>query len=416
MGQIMSATAALVSIRILTELLPPEEFGRLTLLIGVAALALGLVSTPRLQAVIRFYPQWHNSQRLWVLNQAAITLVRRPVMLVAVVIALVSGFASIFKINAWQQGIAISSLLIIDAVHAFELTFLNAARRQREAAILQTINAWSRPLFAIASTWLFGFKAEVALIGYILGSVLALAITKKSIRFRRNYTKPISYTPQDTKELTELESTMKRYAWPLAPLAIFGWLSGMGDRYIIAGVLSLSEVGIYSAAYGLASRPFLMLSGIIEQTLRPILQNAVAENNKSGIANAKKLMLISSGACSIVGVIFFVFFKDILGNIFFAAEYRQSTTLMPWIALGYGFLCIASVYTRLCYAFDATRYVLILTTAGSLIGILVFIPTTALFGLYGAVLAVPIRFSIELTLSAFLSKKAEANHLRSVHV
>ena len=52
-GQVLSALAALVSIRIMTELLPPEEFGRLTLLLGAAALALGLAATPRLQGCLQ---------------------------------------------------------------------------------------------------------------------------------------------------------------------------------------------------------------------------------------------------------------------------------------------------------------------------------------------------------------------------
>ena len=32
-----------------------------------------------------------------------------------------------------------------------------------------------------------------------------------------------------------------------------------GDRYLIAGLLTLGDLGIYAAAYGLVSRPYLML-------------------------------------------------------------------------------------------------------------------------------------------------------------
>lgn len=413
-GQVLSAMAVLISIRIMTELLPPEEFGRLTLLMGAAALALGLVSNPRLQAVIRFYPEWRKSNRLWILRRSAAGLIHRLVVVAAIIIALGGGVFSVFSGQAWHLGLLIAALLVIDALHAFELAFFNAARRQRDAALMQTANAWARPLMAIASAWLFGFNAEAAIAGYIVGSLLILAIARTFMQFEGSSSEPPARAPLDSKDHDELSAAIKRYALPLAPLAVFGWLSGMGDRYIIAGILSLQEVGLYAAVYGLASRPFLMLSTAIEQTLRPVLQNAIADGRKRDIAIVKKQMLIASTACATAGIIAFTFLKDIAASIFLAEEYRAAATLIPWIALGYSFLCIASVYTRFCYAFDATRYVLVLTTSGSLIGILILIPAALSYGLFGAALAVPMRFAIELILSALLSRRAEVRHMNSI--
>ncbi len=63
-GQIASAAATIVSIRIMTELLTPDGFDRLTLLVGVAALALGLAANPRLQALMRYYPDAAHEGRI----------------------------------------------------------------------------------------------------------------------------------------------------------------------------------------------------------------------------------------------------------------------------------------------------------------------------------------------------------------
>lgn len=411
----MSAIAALISIRIMTELLPPAEFGRLTLLIGASALALGLVSTPRLQAVIRYYPEWRKSNQLRILRQSAAAIIHRLVMMAAVVIALGGGIYSIFSSQTWHIGFVIAGLLVVDALHAFELAFFNAARRQRDAAIMQSANAWARPLMAIACAWIFGFNAEAAVAGYIAGSALILLVARTILQFEGISSEPETQRSCDSSDHAKLSSAIKRYALPLAPLAIFGWLSGMGDRYIIAGILTMQEVGLYAAAYGLASRPFLMLSTVIEQTFRPVLQNAIADGKRKDIAAIKRRMLFISIGCAATGIIAFITLKNIAGNIFLAKEYYAATTLMTWIALGYGFLCIASVYTRLCYAFDATRYVLILTTAGSLAGLLLLVPAALLYGLAGAVLVVPIRFAIELMLSIVFSQRAESRYLHFVH-
>ena len=395
----------------MTELLSPEEFGSLTLLVGAVALALGLVSTPRLQAVIRFYPEWSKAGRLWLLRKAAESLIHSLVMVAALVILIGGGFVSLFSDQVWYVGLLIAVLLVIDALYAFEQAFLNAARRQRAAAIIQTANAWSRPLTAICSTWLFGFNAEAAVVGYIVGSGLVLIAARYFVRFEGLSPESRSSIYVDSKAQFELSKAIKSYALPLAPLAVFGWFSGMGDRYIIAGILSLPEVGLYAAAYGLASRPFLMLSGIIEQTLRPVLQNAIADGIQGEIDIAKRRMLISSILGATAGVVAFIFLKDLAGYIFLSEEYRSATDLMPLIALGYGLLCISSVFTRFCYAFDATRYVFLLTVSGSLIGIAVLIPAAFFYGLQGAVLAVPVRFTVELVLSRLLSRQAENGYM-----
>lgn len=413
LGQVLSASAALISIRIITELLSPEEFGRLTLLVGVAALALGLVSTPRLQAVTRFYPEWSKTERLWVLRRVAGSIIHSLVMLAALLISVGGGVISLFSDQMWYIGLLIAALLVIDALLAFELAFLNAARRQRVAAMMQSANAWCRPLMAIGTVWFFDFNAEAALLGYIIGSGLVLAASKWLVQFEGLSTRSRIITHVDSKNQIGLSRAIKRYALPLAPLAVFGWLSGMGDRYIIAGILSLPEVGLYAAAYALASRPFLMLAAIIEQTLRPILQNAITDGTRKEIENAKRRMLVTSVIGATAGVVGFFFLKEFVGYVFLSEDYRVVTELMPWIALGYALLCISSVFTRFCYAFDGTRYVLILTVSGSLIGIAVLIPAVHFYGLHGAVLAVPLRFGIELLLSWMFSGKAEHRYVNA---
>ena len=57
-GQILSAIGTLVGIRLLTEFVPPDIFGSITLLIATANLALGTLFTPIMQAALKYYPQY----------------------------------------------------------------------------------------------------------------------------------------------------------------------------------------------------------------------------------------------------------------------------------------------------------------------------------------------------------------------
>lgn len=407
-GQIVSAIAALVSIRIMTELLTPGEFGRLALLAGVAALALGLSATPRLQALLRYYADWTRAGRGDVLRRTGARLIGRLVAVAACVIVAGWIIAGPVFDEIWFTGFLVAALLVVDSLRSFEVSLFNAARRQHVVALVTASDAMTRPLMAIAAVMIFGASAEAALGGYLIGSALVVLVMRLTTRLEgTGLTEADRSLAAGRASETDLAAAIRRYALPLSPLAIFGWLSGMGDRYVIGGMLGLEQAGLYAAAYGIASRPFLMLAGIVELTMRPVLQNAIAQQNAALIGRAKKGLLLMTASGAAFGVLGFLLLSVPVGSLLLAADYRSATSLMPWIALGYALYVTSNVFSRLCYAFDDTRAVLILTAAGSVVGISVLVPAVIFFGLFGAAAAVPLRFGIELGLSTILSRRAE---------
>ena len=72
------------------------------------------------------------------------------------------------------------------------------------------------------------------------------------------------------------------------------------------------------------------------------------------------------------------------------------------------------MYSRICYAFDATGSILKLTVASGLTGVLVLVPAAMTYGLRGAVAAVPIRFAVELILSYVFSSRAEEKYFSKI--
>lgn len=131
-----------------------------------------------------------------------------------------------------------------------------------------------------------------------------------------------------------------------------------------------------------------------------------------GIDVAKRRMLLTMAGGSALGVIGFLFLSELAARLFLAEQYRIAAGLMPWIALGYALYVTSTVYSRFCYAFDATGSVLSLTVVSSLAGIAVLVPLTMRFGLTGAVIAVPVRFGVELAMSALLAGRAEMKYVK----
>lgn len=407
-GQIASAIAALASIKIMTELLPPSEFGRLALLMGVAALALGLSAGPRLQAVLRFYSDYARLGQVALLRRVSGRLVSGSVCVWVIAVASAWAVGVPTLGGTWFTGALIAAILIVDSLRSFELSLLNAARRQRTAAFIYAADAWSRPLLAIVAVLIFGPNATAALAGYVIGSTLVVLVMLLTTKLEgTGSSAPPATVDSSTEMETELAAAIRRYALPLVPLAVFGWINGVGDRYVIGGMIGLEAAGLYAAAYGLASRPFLMFSNIIEMTLRPQLHDAVATADSAAINAAKQPLLLATTAGAAIGVIAFVGLSDLAAKLVFGAGYDEAARLMPWIALGYAFHIGSNVFSRYCYAFDDTRAILALTVFGAVTGLVVLIPGILLGDLPGAAKAVPIYFGMELILSILLAQRAE---------
>lgn len=411
LGQVASILGTLASIRLMTEVLPPQEFGRFTLLVGVAALALGLTASPILQAILRFYPDCARINEVRSLRHLGSEKIRSSVLIAAAVISVGWTIASKqASVGQWFIGVFIAALLTVDALRSFELAMLNAARRQREAALLSAADAWLRPLLAFFAVGIFGASASAALAGYILGSAAAILAMRLigQLEARNISAVEAPATADRLFSRDELAVGIQQYSWPLVPLAIAGWLSGMGDRYVIGGLLGLEQAGLYSAAYGLASRPFISMFAVIELTMRPILQNAIAAGDTMLISRTQRTFLVFTLIGSGGGVLCFMFLSKYVAYLLLAPEYRGVARLMPWIALGYALYAISCAYTRFCYAFDRTKAVLCITAIGTLTGFLVLLPAVKIGGLIGATLAVPVQFAIQLGLAYILAKRASA--------
>ena len=417
-GQLLVATGALASIRLMTELLPPEEFGSLTLLVGIAALALGVSVSPRLQSIIRYYPDWRIGGRIGELRRVGARSLVFPTSLVALAIAGGWVIAVPSSGGAWYAGLLIAALLVTDGYRSFELVLFGAARRQRIAAVIYAADAWARPISALVAVLVLGASANAALGGYIVGAALVVVLLNLTAS-REGKEEPPPHEVyrglghvdkalgSDVASGLELAAAIRRYALPLIPLALFAWVSNVGDRYLIGGFLGLEEVGIYAAVHALVSRPFLMLSVVAELTFRPMLQDAISVGDRPLIRRAKLGFLLVVAGGGLAGVLSFILLGEWLAGLILAAEYRAAVVLIPWIAVGYAFYITSTVFSRYCYVFDDTKAPLLLTVAGTAIGVMTTIPAVMWFGVQGAAVALPLRFATELVLSILLAKRAE---------
>jgi len=262
--------------------------------------------------------------------------------------------------------------------------------------------AWGRPLLAVALVMYVGPHAWVVLSGYLFASMVNCllfgCVPMFSAQRRRN-----------TEEILSPETlqALRKYSQPLMPLGLVGWVSNLSDRYLIGGILGMHQAGIYSAIYGLVSRPFLMAQGTLELTLRPVYFEAVVAGNRRREWHLYRRWFALNALAGVLLVAVFMGGGEVIVENLLGKEYRGSVVLIPYIALGHMLLIMAYNFNSYLYAHQYTRQILILGTIGAMISVVVVALCASVWGLIGAAASCVVYFASQAGILAWFIWKKE---------
>jgi O-antigen/teichoic acid export membrane protein len=244
-AQVIPAVVGFVSIPVLTNLFEPNQYGDYRLVLALVALAspiAGWLST----ANLRFYPEFETRGRLGALYSSNFWLWLLSIGAAAGVwggaLFLLRGLTRPELFRMFAVGLA---LLLVNVTFG---TTGSLVRSRREVT-WYSIGAGGRSLLNLGLGLLLVFTVGRSLTTYLVGTVVAGMCILPMYLWQG--TRGISYRVRDGIDWT-LASSMFRYSFPLFISNAAAWLLRLSDRYIIAAFRGSTEVGIYSASYGLA--------------------------------------------------------------------------------------------------------------------------------------------------------------------
>ncbi len=347
-----------------------------------------------MQALLRFYPEYMEKKQGGRVRKVAtqqllkLALWSSPVSVAILAAVLIYG---------WADGVLVCLLVllvIVDVARTQGMALLNAARAQRAFGMWSVAEAWGRPLMAWLAVSVFGVSIHGVMAAFFLLSVITLLVMWRFVPHEQGEQLPPS---------PKLKNEFWKYTLPLLPLGVIGWVSGLGDRYIIGALMTPADVGMYAAIYALASRPMLMLGTIVEATIRPAYQQAVIgkdwENARQYLVTWSILIFLFSALALGIAIIG----NDWLAKILLGEAYRHVAYLFPWIVTGYAFLIFSNIPRRICLANGRTKRVLVLDVIVAVLSIITGYVLVSWLGLVGAAIAVPIYFSARLVISLWLA-------------
>ncbi len=388
-GQGLSALGLIIGIRLQTEYIPPDIFGRAVLVVGLSSLLVGIICQPLAQGALRFLPEFTGDRQRDQFRWLIWSLAARYVAWASLFVLSIGIGWKIFAKGKALMVVLICGLMFVDSARTIQMAFFNAVRRQQVYAGWAAAEAWGRPLFAVMFVLLFGASSEAVLGGYCLSSGINFALfgCQELIHASKN--------GRGTELSQSIGHKLKHYSRPLIPLGIVGWLTSLSDRYLIAAILGVNQAGIYSAIYGLISRPFLIAQSILELTLRPVYLEALAAGDKNHEWQLYRRWLILNTVAGLLLLAAFVGGSGLIVENLLGERYSNSITLVPYLAIGHVFLIIAYNLGGYLLAHQHTREIFLISCATAVISIVFVAIFTSIWGIIGAAAACIAYFGIQ---------------------
>lgn len=393
-GYAVVTVAGLVGIRVLTELAPAHVFGEANLWLGVVSLWSSIFLTPFTSTQVKYHTEYREKGMAAVFTALILKW--------TVVVAFVSGAIGVlaYGLLNWvtneQVNLALLfvalAILASNAVRNVRIGRLNAERRQGNYA------GWlaGESMLIIAATavclWFYPSLASF-LTGQLAGVGLALLIFG-GILYPRE---PSGMATLSTQQCKVISERVKRYGLPFVPLSVMGWLSHQADRYVLAALAGPGSVGLYVAAFSLASRPILLVNGVLGDLLRPVLFEAENRDDKYKSKRVFTLWLTSTIGIGFLVLIGYWGLGHWIISLLLAEEYRSGAhAILMWIGAAYTLYGLILVFENGILGAGESRRLVATQTTGALCNILFALVLVPQHGMLGAAEASTISFGVQL--------------------
>jgi O-antigen/teichoic acid export membrane protein len=384
-AQVLNVVIALGTLKVWAEYLPPQELGRMALVITSASMFTGIVFEPLGRAALLKYTHFADiGEKAQFVAAAASTFAMITALALLSLVGL-SFITATFGPISWTTPFFLAGFFTMDNIRFFSQTILTCERDQKAIATITIIDTGLRATLLWITLATLGGRSNVALAGNLAGATASAMFSVFSCR--RHLVGLTSAPILLDVRARQRRQLIFRYALPLAPANLLSHLAEAASRYIIAVSLGLHHAGLFVAIYGMVRRPFGMLSDIGRSVLMPAYIEARTRNRVSAARRIRFLwiMIIISG--SAFGTLFFHLFRGEFVELLLSPSYASAAPYLLSTAASMSILNANTVLSGILLSHGDTRSLLV----GNGIATAAIIALTSILGstlgFHGAILA-----------------------------
>ena len=346
-GQSINVILGFLIIKLISKV-GPEQYGIYALILTIAAV-LGLFYGAFLQGFLRYYYHYEELNRRDDIVRLMFRFLRFTLLVFIFLTVLISllfplfveGYSALFFLAA-------GLFVVASKLSEFFNSILNLIRKRKENALLQA----SERTLMIGALLLFLWQNDLVLL-YIISVFgfisFILALTKIFV-FRKNVpaNNKIEVSRKNQKDIIR---TVMVYISPFLIWGAAGWFQMNGEKWIINGVLSVSDVGIYAIMMAIVNALVVIPNNIITEFATPIIFKQFADmNNRENIGTGYTYIKINMMIILIITItatlLTFFWGREII-NLISSSKYSVYWYILPVLILGTGLFYTGQAQTLL---------------------------------------------------------------------
>ncbi len=382
-GQVFNIVLSFVIVKILSGM-GPRDYGIYALVITIAVFIGMSFYGPVAQGFIRFY--YHYLEKS--LSNIFASLIYKILIVSSVIFITISFlffvFSSFFNFSEPAVFFLIAGVYIVLAkLTEFFNSTLNLIRKRKANSLLQG----AEKAFIIFLLFiLLRIKVLNLIFVFFALSVVALVFTSiKFIVFQKFLPKEIKKDSTFVKAAhTEMRTKLFLYISPFLIWGFSGWLQLNGEKWIINGLLTTADVGIYAVMLALVNALVIVPNNIISDFSSPIIFQQYADmsnkkNIETGFHYIRLNMLIIFLLTLFSTIITYFWGREII-ILISNKNYTPYWYLLPLLCFGTGMFLTGQAQTVLGMALNLPKKYLV---PKILIGILSIVLNFALIKFIG---------------------------------
>ncbi len=192
---------------------------------------------------------------------------------------------------------------------------------------------------------------------------------------------------------------------PMMPLAFMSWALASADHLIIAYMLGVGSVGIYTVIYRLSFQSIYIVSTPI-WTMVPGSVNALWNSGQrdEALALMRKTFLYNYLLAVPLACVL-IFWGEFIVSKLATAEIATGAPLIVWVVLGYAFEHTSTYYRLIFTWFEKTRIFLVTFPLAMATNLLLNVLLIPVLGILGAALATTAAYGVLLCAEVLISRR-----------
>jgi O-antigen/teichoic acid export membrane protein len=373
---------------IYTRALSPAEYGRLSLILIIAVAASYLFASGLDVAIMRIYFRVGDQaarrrfvHSLW-LAGLAVSGIGTATLLFAASIFI--GSHGTVRFQDLALGLAGATVLV--AGTTIPQSILRAEQRRSAYLQLSLVNAG----LTSALTLFLVVGLRLGTTGWLTAILIANAATLIFASLLVGWRPPVPFDKASVKRAFGM-------GIPLIPHALAQWSLLLADRGVLAGIVSTTQLGLYSLAAAMSTPALILVQSINQGFATSYADPARLVGDEDSIGETTTLHSILVFWVSLV--------VALLGpcaiGLLTAPAFRSAGPLVPWLALGYLFLGLYYIpMSGLSLGLGNTRLIWVFGVAAAAINLGLVLFLVPSYGLTGAAIASAVGY-LALLLSMF---------------